>query len=101
MSNEESAMATSRTKVRLLSLSGYVEAALKLAEYERDENGMIVAIVQGASGFLAQGETHEEARTNLKEVIEGNVLLALQLGWGIPSIPGIDIEECDVEANSP
>jgi len=93
-------MAIPKMRVRLFSLSSYVEAALKLAEYERDEAGMIVAAVPGASGFFAQGETHEEARANLEEVVEGNVLLALQLGWEIPSIPGIDIEERDVEAHS-
>ena len=92
-------MGTPKTKVKLFSLSGYVEAALKLAEYERDENDIIVAVVPGTSGFFAQGETHEEARANLEEVIEGNVLLALQIGWEIPSIPGIDIEERDVETH--
>lgn len=90
---------SSKVKVKVFSLSRYVEAALQRAEYERDENGLIVATVPGASGFFAQGETHEEARANLQEVIEGNVLLALQLGWDIPSIPGVDIEERDVEAH--
>jgi predicted RNase H-like HicB family nuclease len=85
-------------KVRLFSVSRYVEAALKLAEYERDENDMVVATVPGATGFFAEGQSHEEARANLEDVIEGNVLLALQLGWTIPVIPGVDIEERDVEA---
>lgn len=30
----------------------------------------------------------EEARENLKGVIEGNVILALQLGWEIPQLGG-------------
>jgi len=85
-------------RVRLFSLADYVKAALKLTVYERDENGMIVASVPGASGFFAQGETFEEARENLQDVIEGNVLLALQLGLDIPDIPGVSIEQEDVEA---
>lgn len=92
-------MAVSRVKV--FSLSSYIEASLKHAEYEQDENGLVVATVPGASGFYAQGETYEDARTNLQEVIEGNVLLALQLGWDVPSIPGVDIQERDVETHSP
>jgi len=85
------------SKVRFFALSRYVEAAIKQAEYERDENGMVVAQVPGADGFYAQGETFEEARENLREVIEGNIILALQLGWAIPAIEGMTIEERDVQ----
>jgi len=60
-------------KVRFFSISRYVEAALTQAEYERDENGVVIATVPGASGF----DNLEEARLNLRDVIEGNVLLAL------------------------
>lgn len=88
------------SKVKVFSLSRYVQAALDKAEYEHDENNTIVAMVPGASGFFAQGETYEEARSNLEDAIEGNVLLALQLGWDIPDIPGVDIKEEDVEAYS-
>ena len=87
------------SKVKVFSLSRHIEAALKLAQYERDEYDMTVATVPGALGFFAQGETYEEARSNLEEVIEGNILLALQLGWEIPSIPGVEIQEQDVKAN--
>ena len=94
-------MTMSKAKLRLFSLSAYVQAALKLAEYERDEDGGIVTLVPGVSGFFAQGETHEEARANLAEVIEGHILLALQLGWDVPLIPGVAIEEQDVPAYTP
>lgn len=49
----------------------------------------------GASGFFAQGDSFEEARTNLQDVIEGNVILALQLGMDIPEIEGSEIKEID------
>jgi predicted RNase H-like HicB family nuclease len=84
--------------VRLFSLSRYVEAALQRAEYERDENGVVITQVPGASGFFAQGDTFEEARQNLQDAIEGNVLLALQLGSSIPVIGEVTIEEQDVQA---
>jgi predicted RNase H-like HicB family nuclease len=80
-------------KVKIFSLARYVEAALKRAKYARDENGAMIAQVPNASGFFAQGDSFEEARDNLRDVIEGNVLLALQLGITIPQMPGITIEE--------
>lgn len=86
------------SKVKFFALSQYVQAAIRRAEYERDENGVVVASVPGADGFYAQGDTFEEARENLRDVIEGNVLLALQLGWTIPAIEGIAIEERDVQS---
>ena len=91
-------MALSRVKV--FSLSSYLEAALKLAGYDRDEDGVVIATVPSASGLFAQGETPEEARANLEDVIERNALLALQLGWEVPMIPGVDIKERDVETDS-
>ncbi len=82
-------------KVRFFALSRYVQSALEQAEYARDENGVVIGEVPGADGFYAQGETFEETRENLREVIEGNIMLALQLGWAIPNIKGITIEERD------
>lgn len=82
-------------KAKYFALSKYVEAALRKAEYEKDENGVVIGKVPGASGFFAQGETFEEARANLQDVIEGNVMLALQLGLEIPQIEGAEIKEID------
>ncbi len=83
------------TKLRTFSLLRYVDAALALADYSRDEHGVVIAQVPDASGFFAQGDTFEEARANLRDVVEGNVLLALQLGLPIPQIAGVTIEEQD------
>jgi predicted RNase H-like HicB family nuclease len=88
-------------KVKLFTLTRYVEAALKEAEYIRDENSVVIAQIPGASGFFAQGDSFEEARENLRDVIEGNVLLALQLGLDIPRIAGANIKEQNVEAFTP
>jgi len=82
-------------KAKYFTLSKYVDQALKKAEYERDENGVVIVKVPGASGFFAQGDTFEEARANLQDVIEGNVILALQLGLEIPRIEGAEIKEID------
>ena len=85
-------------KVRHFVLSRYVENALQHAEHERDENGVVIARVPDTSGFFSQGDTFEEARENLRDAIEGNVVIALQLGHNIPQIEGIMIEEQDAEA---
>ncbi|MBI4595094.1 MAG: type II toxin-antitoxin system HicB family antitoxin [Candidatus Tectomicrobia bacterium] len=86
--------------VKTFSLIKYIEAALKLAEYEHDESGMIIASIPEVSGFYAQGDNHEEARDNLKDVIENTILLRIQLGWDIPAIPGVIIREENVETHT-
>ena len=77
--------------LKAFSLADYLEAALACAEYEQDEDGLIVASVPGAVGCYSQGESHEEARTNLLDAIEGSVIFALQMGWEIPQIQGFEI----------
>ena len=89
------------SKVRILSISHYVQSALKLAHYAADENGVIIAFVPGASGFFSQGIHFEEARENLRDAIEGNIVLALQLGFPIPALEDVVIEEQDVPAYAP
>ena len=77
----------------IFSVTEYAEKALKKAEYCRDENGVVIGKVPEASGFFAQGDNFEDARANLREVIEGNVVLALQLGLPIPEIEGVKMTE--------
>jgi predicted RNase H-like HicB family nuclease len=86
------------TKIKMFSMAQYVQAALKQAHYEVDEDGIVIAAVRGASGFFAQGENFEDARENLSDVIEGNVLLALQLGLPFPSMTAVIIEVQDAPA---
>jgi predicted RNase H-like HicB family nuclease len=86
---------TNSPKAKSFSISAYVGQALKLAEYEKDENGVVVAHVPDASGFFSQGENFEEARVNLRDAIEGNLVIALQFGFDIPKIAGVDIKEVE------
>jgi len=87
-------------KVKTFSLQRYVEEALRKAQYDKDENGIVIAKVPDILGFFAQGDSFEEARENVREAIEGNILLALQLGWEIPHLEGVTIEERDVQTKS-
>jgi len=45
-------MNTFPQKAKSFSLSAYIEQALKLAEYEKDEDGVIVAQVPVIPGFF-------------------------------------------------
>jgi len=80
-------------KTRIFSVTAYAERALQRADYCRDENGVVIGKVPGAQGFYAQGANFEEARTNLRDVIEGNIVLALQLDLPIPEIEGVRVTE--------
>jgi predicted RNase H-like HicB family nuclease len=80
-------------KMKIFSMTRYVEEALKKAKYTQDENGVVIAKVPWVSGFFSQGDTFEEARENLKDAIEGNILLLLQLGKEIPPMKGVRIKE--------
>jgi predicted RNase H-like HicB family nuclease len=84
-------------RVRIFPLLGYVEEALRRAIYHADENGVIIGKVPEAPGFFAEGATREEAEENLRDVIEGNILLALQLGFEIPKLPGIRIRYVETD----
>jgi predicted RNase H-like HicB family nuclease len=71
--------------------SEYIQAALKLAEYDTLEDGSYVATVEGLQGVIAIGDSIEECRRDLIEVIEGWIVLRLKLGDSIPPIQGISI----------
>ena len=66
--------------------SEYIQAALKLAEYDTLENGSYVATVEGLQGVIAIGDSIEECRRDLAEVIEGWIALRMRFGAKIPMI---------------
>ena len=71
--------------------SEYIKAVLELAEYDTLEDGSYVATVEGLRGVIAIGDSIEECRRDLIEVIEGWIALRLKLGDSIPPIQGISI----------
>jgi predicted RNase H-like HicB family nuclease len=72
--------------------SEYIQAALARAEYVPIEKGDYCATVPGLRGVIATGETIEECRKDLIEVLEGWIALRLRLGMAIPPIGGKTIE---------
>ncbi|MCR4392081.1 MAG: type II toxin-antitoxin system HicB family antitoxin [Candidatus Acetothermia bacterium] len=75
-------------------ITEYIEAALSGARYEliQDEEPYYGEI-PGLGGVWATGRTLEECRQNLKEVLEGWILVRLRRGLAIPPVGGHRIEE--------
>ena len=70
----------------------YIQAALKHANYEMLEDDTYMATVDGLRGVIAVGDTIEDCRQDLIEVIEGWVALGLRMGHSIPPIDGRTID---------
>ncbi len=68
--------------------SEYIEAALKRAKYETLEDGSYMATVEGLRGVIATGDTIEDCREDLIEVIEEWITIRLQRGLDIPTLDG-------------
>lgn len=58
----------------------YIEFILNQAIYEKDENWVIIAKVPWHQGYYTQGDTFEEARENLVDVIEIMMLDSIKSG---------------------
>ena len=83
-----------------LCLSEYIEAALEIAEYEPDGEVILARVPGVEASYFTQGEDYEDAKEMLADAIEGNALIALQMGWKIPPIPGSEAKIEIVEINS-
>jgi predicted RNase H-like HicB family nuclease len=75
-------------------LTEYIEEALKRARYEtiRDAEPFYGQIEE-LRGVWATGKTMEECRHNLREVVEGWILLSVKKGIPIPPLGDYEIRE--------
>jgi predicted RNase H-like HicB family nuclease len=72
----------------------YIEAALSKAKYEIiDDEEPYYGEVPGLKGVWTTGKTLEECRDNLREVIDGWIVVRLRKNLPIPPIGGRTIEE--------
>jgi predicted RNase H-like HicB family nuclease len=73
-------------------LQKYIQASLRKAKYNFDEETQsYVAVVEELPLCWGQGNTHEEAREELENVIEGWVLLSIQRGESIPPMQSVNL----------
>jgi predicted RNase H-like HicB family nuclease len=75
-------------------ITEYIEEALKRARYEIiEDEEPYYGEVEELKGVWATGKTLEECRNNLKEVIEGWILLSIKKGLPIPTLGNNEIRE--------
>jgi len=61
------------------SVQKYIEKMLERANYEYDDSvKMWIGSITGVRGVYAQGKSVEEVRQELSEILEENLLLAIQ-----------------------
>jgi predicted RNase H-like HicB family nuclease len=80
-------------------LTEYIEEALRRARYELiDDEEPYYGEVAELKGVWASGKTLEECRENLKEVIEGWILISLKKDLPVPSLGAREIKELKIAA---
>ena len=72
-------------------LTEYVQAAMRHARYEILEDGTFYGKIPGFQGAYANAETLEGCREQLREVLEGWIVLGLRLGHPLPTVGGISL----------
>lgn len=77
-------------------LTEYVYEALRRAKYEIiDDDEPYYGEINELPGVWATGKTLEECRENLKEVIEGWLLLSIKKNLPIPKLGNLEIKEIE------
>ena len=75
----------------------YIEAALKKAHYEIiEDEEPFYGEIPGFKGIWATGKSLEECRKNLKEVLEGWILLSIQKKLRLPKIGKLVIKPLQI-----
>lgn len=77
-------------------ITEYINEALKKAHYEIiEDEEPYYGEVHGLNGVWATGKTFEECRNNLKEVIEGWILISIRKGLSMPKLGNTEIKEVE------
>lgn len=72
-------------------LTEYVRAAMHKATYEILSDGTFYGEIPGFQGVYANAVTLESCREELQEVLEGWIILGLQMGHPLPVIEGVEL----------
>jgi predicted RNase H-like HicB family nuclease len=81
-------------------LTEYIEEALKRARYEitEDPEASFYGEIPDLAGVWASGATLEECRRELKETVEGWILLSVKRSLPIPRLGEAEIAEVGAKA---
>ena len=66
--------------------SAYVEAAMRLATYERIEDGSIFGSIPGFAGLWASAKTEDACRRELRDALEGWITLRTASHTPLPPV---------------
>ena len=72
-------------------LTDYIDAAMRNAKFETLCDGTIYGEITGIQGVYANEDTLEQCHDELQSVLEGWIILGLELGHILPEIDGINI----------
>ena len=72
-------------------LTRFVDGCMRRAHYEIMENGRYWGEIPGLQGVWAEGESLEQCRETLRDVLEDWLLIGLQMDHEIPVVDGIDL----------
>jgi predicted RNase H-like HicB family nuclease len=72
-------------------LTEYVQAAMRCARYEILEDGTFYGEIPDFQGVFANADTLEDCREQLRQVLEGWIVLGLRLGHQLPVANGISL----------
>jgi predicted RNase H-like HicB family nuclease len=72
-------------------LSEYILAAMRRARYGILEDRSFYGEIPGFQGVYADTETLADCREQLREVLEGWIVLGLRLGHPLPVVDGISL----------
>jgi len=73
-------------------LSDYMDKAMRHAQYEHIEDGTYFATIPGFEGLWANGSTEQECKRELREVLEGWILLGIAHHDTLPEVEGMRLE---------
>ena len=72
-------------------LTEYITAAMRNAKFETLCDGTVYGEIPGLQGVYANEDTLEQCRAELQSVLEGWIILGLELDHILPDIDGINI----------
>ncbi len=74
-------------------LTGYIEKALSLAEYDKLEDGTYAGRIPPCKGVIAFADTLRDCENELRSTLEDWLLVGLKLGHPLPAIDEYNLNQ--------
>lgn len=79
---------------RFNKLDDYIDAALTTARFEKIDRGQIIyAEIPAFRGVWARGQTRQQVKEELRNVLKGWIELEIERGSELPSVKGATFTE--------